>query len=162
VDPQQFPEFYDIRTTACDGLCSGRFVADARGLVCRLVALPSFENAVAWEVRSGSVQGKSVDPRLFRSCWRRVVDTRAFGSPMERLRHPRPYSPTIEATSAPIEATKIEAMIRKFRETPIPLAVSAPDFIGLDGTRYQLELADSYRHARTAPVCRGPDAVFPA
>jgi hypothetical protein len=147
VDIEHLDEIYAVRESAYEGLRSGRFVGDTGLMVCRFVVLPSFENPVAWEVRSLPIPGQPPRPRLFRSCWRMDVDLDALGSPVERLRHPRPYRPTIEAGSVPIGAPELEALIQRLRGTPIPLAVVDPPG-GVDGTTYELEVARYFCNAR--------------
>ena len=68
---------------------------------------------------------------------------------MERLKHPRPYRPTVEVSSASIDAASIEGLIRRFQTIPVPLAVAEPTS-GLDGTSYELEIGDPFRNARIA------------
>jgi hypothetical protein len=147
MDREHFAEFSAVREAARDGLCCGRFVVDMGWPLFRFVVLPSFENSLAWDVPLHPVRGKPAETRLFRSCWRMDLDARAFGSPVERLRHPRPYRPTIEVTSGAIDAAEVEELIDRFRTISIPLAVAAPQF-GCDGTSYQLETRHSFCHAR--------------
>ncbi len=156
MDLEQFDEFFAVREAACDGLRSGAFVGADGLLMCRLVVLPSFENSVGWDVRSWPVPGGPAQPRLFRSCWRMDLDSGAFGSPLERLKHPRPYRPTVEVVSAPIDATRIEGVVRRLQAIPIPLAVAEPP-VGLDGTSYELHVGKSFCRARIAWWNRLPE-----
>lgn len=129
--------------------CAGSFVGDAGISLCRFVVLPAFENSVGWDVRSLQVRGKPSKSQLFRSCWRLDVDQQAFRSPVERLKHSRPYRPTIEVGSAPIDAAKIEGLVRRLQAIPIPRAV-AESSIGCDGTTYELVIGNFFRHSRIA------------
>lgn len=147
MDAELFDEFDAVRDVAIAGLRSGAFVGDRGRPSCRLVILPSFNNPVAWEVRSLPVRGKPAQPRLFRSCWRMDVDLQALGSPVERLKHPREYRPTVEVGSAPIDPARIDGLVRRFRMISIPLAV-AEGPCGCDGTNYELEMGDFFCHAR--------------
>ncbi len=155
MDPEHFNEFNEVRHAVYDGLRSGFYVGRDNGLpVCRLLVPPSFGNAVGWDVLTKPIRRKPAQPRLFRSCWRMDLDGTALGSPVERLRHPRPYRPTVEVDSAPIDGAKIEELIRRLRNIQVPLVVAEAPF-GLDGTRYELELG-SLARARLAWWVRLP------
>jgi hypothetical protein len=155
VDVEHFDEFDAVRQAAIDGLRSGAFVEDEGRPSWRFVILPSFQNSIAWEVRSLPVPGKPAQPRLFRSCWRMDLDLQAFSSPVERLKHPRPYRPTVEVGWAPIDAAEIDGLVRQFRSISVPLTVADPP-IGCDGTNYELEIGDFFCHARVAWWVRLP------
>jgi len=150
VDFEHIGEFYEVREAACDGLRSGRFVeGEAGSTLCRLVVLPSFENAVAWDVLSLPTRGATARTRLLRSCWRQDLDLHALGSPVERLRHSRPYRATVEVGSAPIDTAEIEGLVLRLRTIPVPLSVARPPF-GVDGTSYELEIGGASCKARIA------------
>jgi hypothetical protein len=149
VDFEHLDEFSAVRASASDGLCSGAFVGNEGWPVCRFVVLPTFENCFAWDVRSMPVRSKPAEPRLFRSCWRKDLDLQALGSPVERLKHPRPYRPTVEVGSVPIDAAKIEGLVHRFQRIPVPLGVAEPPS-GCDGTNYDLEIGHFFCQARIA------------
>jgi hypothetical protein len=149
VDSEHLHEFTGVREAACEGLRSGAFVPDAGSPVCRFVILPSFGNSVAWEVRSRPVRARPAELRLFRSCWRMDLDLQHFGSPLERLKHPRPYRPTVEVGSVLVDADRINALVHRFGCTPIPLGVAVPP-VGCDGTIYELDIGNFFCHARIA------------
>jgi hypothetical protein len=140
-------EFYQVRRAACDGLRSGGFVGDTGISLCRLAVLPSFENSIAWDVRALPVTTEPSELRLFRSCWRLDMDQQVFRSPLERLKHARPYRPTVEVDSVPIDAAKFEGLISRLQAIPIPLAV-AESSIGCDGTSYELSIGHLFCHSR--------------
>ena len=156
MESEHFDEFYAVREAACHGLRSGGFIDDIGWPLCRFVVLPSFENSVAWDVRSLRVRGKPAEPHLFRSCWRMDLDHQALGSPVERFKHPRPYQPTVEVGSIPINAARIEGLIHQFQTIPVPLAVVEPPS-GCDGTNYELEIGHFFCHVRIAWWVRLPD-----
>jgi hypothetical protein len=149
-------EFEAVREAAYHGLRSGSFVGDAGLPLCRFVVLPSFHNAIAWDVRSLRVRGKSAESRLFRSCWRRDLDLQALGSPVERLKHPRPYRATVEVASVSIDPADIGRLIRRFQSTPIPLAIAKPP-VGLDGTSYELKIGGPFCRAQITWWVRLPE-----
>jgi hypothetical protein len=125
VDFEHLDEFYSVRQAAYEGLRAGSFAGrDTGRSLCRFLVLPSFENAVGWDVLSRRVRRNEAEPRLFRSCWGMDLDSQALGSPLERLQHPRPYRPTIEVGRAPIDPAIIEGLIRRFQTISVPLAVA--------------------------------------
>lgn len=147
MEIEHLGEFDALRETAWAGLRSGSFADGAGWPLCRYVVLPSSQNPVAWDVRSPPARRKSAEAVVFRSCWRMDLDSQAFGSPVERLKHPRPYRPTVEVGSAPIDAAKIEGLIGRLWAIPVPLAIAEPPY-GTDGTYYELEVGDVFCHAR--------------
>jgi hypothetical protein len=149
VDFEHIDEFFAAREAAYDGLRRGAFVGAVGSPFCRFVVLPSFENSVAWDVRSTPVPGKPAELRLFRSCWRMDLDLHALGSPVERLKHPRPYRPTVEVGAAPIDAASIQELVRRLQNIPVSLSVANPPS-GCDGTNYELEIGHFFCHARIA------------
>ncbi len=126
--------------------------------ICQLLILPSFENSVSWDVTE--TRAKENQPRWYRTCWRRDIDLEAFRSPVERLRHPRPYRPTIEAGWYPIDPGQFGALIEKFRATPIPLDASE-NIGGVDGTTYELAFSRYFTKARIRWWARMPEAWKP-
>ncbi len=156
MDQEHIDEFSAVRRTAFEGLRTGRYAGGAGASLCRLVALPAFDNAVAWEVRVQAGRAKPAEPCLFRACWRADVDLQAFASPVERLKHRQPYHPTVEVASVPINGAKLDRLLLQFRAIPVPLS-AARFAVGTDGTSYHLELGDSFCNARITWWVELPD-----
>src|SRR5947209_3792842 len=113
-------EFYALREAAYDGLRLGKYIDCHRSAsVCRFLILPSFDNPVSWDVLHVVARRAAAQTRLYRSCWRMDLDEDAMRSPVERLKHPRPYAPTIETKWVLIDRGHIEAILARLRETPI-------------------------------------------
>ncbi len=149
MDFEHRDEFDAVREAAYANLRSGVFTGRHSGLpLCRLLIRPSFENAVGWDVLSLPVPGKPDQVRLFRSCWRMDLDLPALRSPVERFKHPRAYRPTVEMDSTPIDAVKIDGLIRRLQSIPIPIGGRRKSPIGRDGTNYELELGHFFCYAR--------------
>jgi hypothetical protein len=86
---------------------------------------------------------------------RRDIDSQAMRNPVERLKHPRPYPPTIEVDWVPIDRPVIEAVLAGLRANAIPLAVAnAP--MGCDGTSFELFVGDGFCNARITWWCNLP------
>ena len=159
MDPEGFNDFSTVQEAAREGLREGRFVEGSGPLAWRFVELPSFGDAVAWDVRMGAGRRDADAPRLVRSRWCRARDAREFGSPVERLRRlgrPRPFLPTIEAETHPVDPAWVSAFLQRLRSVPIPLAIARPR-IGLDGTTYELIVGDAFCRSRIAWWCSLPD-----
>ncbi len=100
-------EFYAVRESAYDALRLGTLIDRHRSVpVCQFLILPSFENPVSWDVIKVVSRKDGAQTRLYRSCWRMDVDGQAMSSPVERLKHPRPYNPTLEKCFASVESGK--------------------------------------------------------
>jgi hypothetical protein len=69
------------------------------------------------------------------------VDGDAMRSPVERLKYPRPYSPTIEVNWVLVDRGRVEAILARLREIPIPLVVNHR--VGLDGTTVELSVGNT-------------------
>ena len=68
-------------------------------------------------------------------------------SPVERLKHRRPYQPTIEVEWTAIDRVRVENLFNRFRAISVPLAFQNQS-IGLDGTSYELALGNYMYHSR--------------
>ena len=141
-------EFVAIREAAYDGLRLGTYIDRHHSVpVCQLLILPSFENAVSWDVIRVAHRRAGAQARLYRSCWRMDIDLHAMSSPVERLKYPRPYSPTVEANWVVIDRSRVEVILARLRTAPIPLAVVGPR-MGCDGTAFELSVGESFCNAR--------------
>jgi hypothetical protein len=156
VEREQMDEFSTVRESAYDALRNGTLIERRRSVpVCQFLILPSFENPVSWDVIKSFSRKDGPQTRLYRSTWRMDVDVEAMRSPVERLRHPRPYDPTLETDWVLVDAVKLEAVLLKIQSTRIPLVpANAP--IGADGTAFELAVGDPYYHARIGWWCEVP------
>ena len=156
METEQREEFYAIREEAYNGLQSGKYIDRFRSVsVCRYLILPSFENPVSWDVIRVVARRAEAQTRLYRSCWRMDIDQQAMRSPIERLKHPRPYTPTIEVNCVSIDRNQVEAVLSQIRFKPIPLAIEHPP-AGCDGTSFELALGDFFCNARIRWWCDLP------
>ena len=86
-----------IREEVYEGLRLGKYIDRHRSVpVCQYLVLPAFENPVSWDVIRVVSRTAGQGTRLYCSCWRMDVDNRAMSSPVERLKYPRPFRPTVE------------------------------------------------------------------
>jgi hypothetical protein len=157
VDREQIDEFCTVRESAHAALRLGPRIDRHRSLpLCQFLILPSFENCISWDVLKLDSRDSGAQTRLYRSCWRNDADTEAFRSPVERLKHPRPYSPTLETDWVLIEKDKLESILSRFRTIRIPLTLTT-SHAGLDGTSFELALGDAFCNARITWWCELPE-----
>ena len=149
-------EFMALRDTVVDGMREQRWIGHVRGTpICQLMILPSFEDMVCWDAIDAHVGRQTTEMRLYRTCWLQEVDGEALNSPVERMKHPRPYPPSLEIGSVPIDKDKLQAIVARAIATPVPLAVAeAP--LGLDGTNFELAFGHFFCQARLAWWCDLP------
>jgi hypothetical protein len=149
-------EFYAVRGSAYEALRFGRLIERHRSLfVCQFLILPSFDNPVSWDVIKVASRKEGAQTRLYRSTWRMDVDERAMSSPVERLKHPRPYKPTLETDWVPVDAVKLDTVLSRIRSIRIPLMLAEASE-GCDGTNFELAVGDSFCYARIGWWCQVP------
>jgi hypothetical protein len=156
VDQEQMNEFYAVREAAFDALRFGTLIERHRSVpVCQYLILPSFENPISWDVIKVVSRGQGAQTRLYRSTWRMDVDSQAMSSPVERMKHPRPYKSTLETDWVLVDAKKLEAILSRIRGVRIPLMLAnAPK--GCDGTSFELAVGDFFCNARIGWWCEMP------
>src|SRR5262245_23249262 len=84
------------------------------------------------------------------------IDRGVFMSPMERVKHPKLYRPTIESDWVLIEGARVDSALAKLRSTAVPLAI-ANWAGGCDGTSFELSVGDSSCNARISWWCELPE-----
>lgn len=157
MDHEQMDEFYAVREAAYDALRLGTRIDRHRSVpMCQFLILPSFENAVSWDVIRVVSRKDGAQARLYRSCWRMDVDSQAMSSPVERLKHPRPYHPTLETNWVLVDKKKLEVILARFNGIRVPLTL-ATTRTGCDGTTFELAVGDFSCNARIGWWCDLPD-----
>ena len=148
MDREQMDEFQAVRESAFDALRLGTLIDRHRSArVCQFVILPSFENPVSWDVIKVVSRKDGAQTRLYRSCWRMDVDSQAMDSPVERLKHPRPYNPTLETDWVLVDQGRLAAVLSLFCTIRIPLTMGTAR-AGCDGTSFELAVGDFFCNAR--------------
>ena len=161
MEQEQINEFGHVQEAAIERLRTATGWRSARkgSLKFQLLTLPSFENGVSWEVREVHLRHRDSQTRLYRYCWRMDVDLDAFSSPVKRLKHPRPYSPTIEVAYVEVDQTIVARYQQRISSTPVSL-VAPKNSIGLDGVIYELALGD-FCQSRLCWWCKLPEEWQP-
>lgn len=156
MDREQIDEFHGVRKTAYDALRFGTLIDRHRSkTVCQLLIMPSFQNAICWDVVDVRPKREDAQMRLHRSCWRMDVDWQALSSPIKRLKHPRSYHPTLETGWVVLNAQKLEAIFEHFRTVSIPV-VPRDVHVGCDGTSYEFTVGDHFSSVRISWWCELP------
>ena len=157
MDREQMDEFYAVRESAYDALRLGTLIDRHRSVpMCQFLILPSFENPVSWDVIRVVSRQAGAQTRLYRSTWRMDVDSQAMSSPVERLKHPRPYTPTLETDWVLVDKGKLEAILAHFNAVRIPLTLASAR-AGCDGTSFELAIGDFFCNARIGWWCDLPE-----
>jgi hypothetical protein len=156
VEPELEEEFCAIRNAVYDGLRFGTYIDRMHSVpVCQYLVLPAFENPFSWDVIRVAARGAGAQARLYRSCWRMDRDQEAFGSPVERLKYPRPFRPAVEVGWALIDLARVETLLARIRSIRVPLAVVNPPS-GCDGVSYELSVGGFFCNARVGWWCDMP------
>jgi len=141
VQQEQADEFYTVRKQAYQSLRHGTHPDGHPLHACQFLILPSFENAICWDITGVASRKQKSTATLHRSCWRMDVDAEAFRSPVVRIKYSRPYRPTIETGTAPLDIAKLDQTLSPLLHIRIPVMVPKSGF-GIDGTRIEWFLGD--------------------
>jgi hypothetical protein len=157
MEREQIDEFTGLSEQVCDALRHGKHI-DFRHFVpiCQYLILPAFENSLSWDIVRAVPRTAEAKDRLYRSCWRKDVDSQAMCSPIERFKHPRPYKPTVEVDWVPIDLDRVQHCLATLRTIRVPLTIAQPHS-GLDGVRFELSMGTLFCNARIGWWGKLPD-----
>ena len=147
MEQEQYNEFSQLQEAVTAKLRSSTYRTDhvIRRQI-QILVLPSFDDPYVWEVFQKG-RRNDINYELVHVCWRRDFDRVAFESPVNRLKYPHAFKPTIETRIAMIASETIINFLHHFRQIAVPLAVpDAP--AGLDGTSYELAVGTFWCSAR--------------
>jgi hypothetical protein len=149
-------EFLAVREVVADGFRLGRYAGRRHPFaVCQLLVLPAFENWIGWDVIVDVSPQAWRQTRLYRSCWRKDMDSAAFAEPLERARHPYPYPPTVEVGWVFVDRGRVEGLLSRLREITVPLGV-VPEVTTDDGVGYEFAFGPYNANVRLAWNCVAP------
>lgn len=149
MDPEQSAEFDQVRSAIVEGMRNGSYLPDAGLRVAQLLVLPSFQDSICWELRSIARPKAASESRLYQVRWSFGADCEAFRSPVERVRHPRPFKPSIATRSGVVAMSDFGSVIDTLSSAAIPLMPKSPPS-GADGTSYELAIGDYFCNSRIA------------
>lgn len=107
----------------------------------RLKVLPAFADPMVIGVQRGR------SPSVVWRSWCKQEDLNAFRSPVERMKHPRPFVPTLREVSAPADPQQVEALLRRFRVLQVPAYVPS-EVAALDGVSFDLLIGGQMAESR--------------
>jgi hypothetical protein len=145
MESEQLEEWRTLQKSAKAILRKGYTGNHPGSRVFQLLIIPSFTSAVSIEAYAQSEDTN--DYWFVRMLWEWDKDYEKFRTPVERLRHPFPLSPTIKSEMLILKDIFPGRIIQKLRSVQIPAWVESKA-IGLDGTMYELLLGEGYLEVR--------------
>jgi hypothetical protein len=141
MDPELSNEWTALQFMMRDRLRSKKYV-DLFGYteLLQYAVFPSFENPWSWDILQKT---HGDDVAVWKTTWRFDIDNVAFSSPIERLKHPRPFKPTVESLRLDVDHQSACEVLERFYGLSVPMHASG-HLIGLDGTSYELQIGSSF------------------
>ena len=97
---------------------------------------PSFTNTWCIDfVQTGDDFG------VYHTTWRMTHDLEAFSTAIERLKHPRPYVPTLESIQFDPELLDAESVLSQIAKIRLPLILTK-NGVCLDGTSFEMHIGN--------------------
>jgi hypothetical protein len=78
---------------------------------------------------------------VYHTIWRMTYDLAAFSTAIERLKHPRPYIPTLESIQVGPERLDAESVLTRISKIRLPLKLTK-NRISLDGTSFEMQIGN--------------------
>jgi hypothetical protein len=98
---------------------------------------PSFAPAYRCTVHAPLPFAKGKQPFASFTIWRSDFDSGKLRTPVERLRHPKDLSPTIEDDTLWLTDAEVEDMQQRIRGISVPLYLGPATVVGCDGTGFE-------------------------
>ncbi len=76
---------------------------------------------------------------VYHTTWRMTHDLGAFSTAIERLKHPRPYVPTLESIQLDPELLDTESVLTRISKIRLPLKLTK-NLISLDGASFEMQI----------------------
>ncbi len=73
--------------------------------------------------------------------WRMTEDVNVFTTASERLKHPKPYVPTLESTRMHDDTLSIALLLKRLEQIQIPL-LGTKNAISVDGVSFEMQIGD--------------------
>ena len=147
MEAEQLLEWRVLERQATEKLRTGN-APDRAGVrqLFQVLVRPSFAPYTGWEVYQ-DVKVAAGGHFVVHSVWRSDTDAAKLETPVVRLRHPRPLTPTIEVRHITVNAAWIKSVVAALEEISIPALVQL-DFAGCDGTSYEVAFDALFVSAR--------------
>ncbi len=102
----------------------------------QFLVMPSFADTWCLDfVRTGD------DLAAYYTTWRSGHDLQAFAAAAERLKHPRPYIPTLESVRLDESEKRVASIMSRMGAILIPMHAMT-NLVSLDGTEHELQVGD--------------------
>lgn len=136
MTPDQQREFQLLRETAKQRL---RDVPESGSYrhIFSLWVMPSFTPAYRYTLYAPLPFAKGKQPFASFTVWRSDRDYEKVRSPVERVRHPKDLTPTIEEDTLWLGDTDLEDFQQRIRGISVPLYLGPAAVAGCDGTSYE-------------------------
>ena len=121
--------------------------------VFQYLVLPSFTPPIAWDVFRRARRRYPDEFILVRTSWRSDLDQEKLRTPVERVRHPRRLTPTIELHLLPAESSVLEQLALRLSQLSLPIGAS-PGAFGIDGTTFEIAIEQPPHYSPLAAKCR--------
>ena len=102
-----------------------------------IIVMPSFAPSYCCTLYAPLPFAKKAKPLASITTWRSDVDLEKFSNPVERLKHPTIFIPTIESEAITLNDGEAEDFQRRIRGVSIPLYLSSAKVLGCDGTSFE-------------------------
>jgi hypothetical protein len=148
MQQEHLAEWISLRDEAIRELGNNKGLWGYTSRLCALV-LPSFEDACRYELFA-PVQDANAPALAVKMVWRFSEDNAKFASPLTRLRHGPGVKllPTIQEYRNEIDTRLVEDLCQRAAALQITPWPATQQYIGLDGTTYELAVGDRW------PACR--------
>ena len=147
MEPEQTKEWAALESEAVRLLRDGQPVLRRGvGRVIHLLALPSFEPALGYEIYRDVSDSSGTRYQAVRTRWERSLDLKKFITAVKRSRQLE-LLPTFRRREFPIDTDYMDVMLRRIAEmTLAPLPGDNP--AGCDGTSYEVDFGDFFADSR--------------
>ena len=139
MEQLQQREWCELRSSTWRFLLQREHILRSKHLpLLQYLVMPSFTDTWCIDlVRSGDTLA------AYHTTWFMTRDIKAFATAIERLKHPRPFVPTVESTPLDISNDTIASLMSKLAGAKVSLE-SIRNSISLDGTGYALQVGDGW------------------
>ena len=110
--------------------------------VAQFLILPSFS-----DTRCIDLLDRDNTIVAFHTIWKSTTDINAFATPVERLKHPRSFTPTYESAELDVESAALQNLLSTIGSVNLKLTPTTST-ICVDGTSYELYVGPGYTGIR--------------
>jgi hypothetical protein len=107
-------------------------------------SLPSFGNHTRTTLYTPRKTNSDRQPFYTVTTWRRDIDAAKLRNPVERLKHPRVLTPTIEDSSTNIASDAVARIVTELGEISLPVLRPSECVLGLDGIGFRFSFSQGF------------------